>query len=585
MGMGDLLPLRDYQQACIDAVRSDWSEGVRRTAAVLPTGSGKTVVFAHKAKQWRDVNDSRVMILVHRDELIIQTVNKLRAIAPHLSVGIVKGSKREINRDVIVVSVQSLRTEAARNKITHLGLIVVDECHHATAKTYRDILTHYGALPVVGGGTRHGVTEPAIAVGFTATLARGDGVSLGDIWQKVSYRKDILWMIRRGYLLDVYARRVEVDDLSFANVRSRGGDYQEGDLGTALMESLAPETTAASYLEHATYVDEDGEVKLRSGVGFAPTVESAFAFAEAFNALDIKSEVVTGETPAEERRAIFGRCHDGTTTVLWNCGVATEGTDVPVWSCAVIARPTKSGPLYQQMVGRVLRPYPGQGPGQPVEKALVLDVVGVTRAHQLRSLVDLTGKTFREEVKEDESLLDHDEFELALEEETEQRGGGDLAWEYLDGPTRTVEVDLFAASRQQWLQTDAGIWFVSAGKQHFVFLVPSTDEPGMFDVAWCTKYRAGKGRSGDVTEHRNVSLEIAMAWGEDVVSEYPDADLIADKNRSWRKARPTQKTINYARGLGLDFPADIKAHDLSNMIAHCEATRRIDAIAKLMGRI
>jgi superfamily II DNA or RNA helicase len=580
----DLLPLRTYQGECIDAIRLDWKDGIRRPASVLPTGAGKTVVFSHLSKQWRDEHRSRVMILVHRDELIIQTAMKLAAIAPHLSVGIVKGAKREINRDVIVCSVQSLRSETSRNKITQVGLIIVDECHHATAPTYRAILEHYGCF--AADQNQYCPYPPALAVGFTATLARGDDANLGEIWQKVSYRKDILWMIRREYLLDVYAKRVEVDDLSFENVRSRGGDYQEGDLGTALMESLAPERAAEAYLEHATYVDTDGETKLRSGVGFAPTVESAHAFCDAFNDVGIKSEVVSGTTPADERRETFRRCHDGTTTVLWNCGVATEGTDVPVWSCAVIARPTKSGPLYQQMVGRVLRPHPGQGRGQVVEKALVLDVVGVTRRHQLRSLIDLTGKIFREPVEEDESLLDHDEAELALEEELKSTTVGEgLNWDYLDGPTRTVEVDLFASSRQQWTQTDGGIWVIAAGKRHFVFLVPSATEPDTYDVSWCTKYRAGKGKSGGFTEHRNVPLEIAMAWGEDVASEYEDYELVSDKSRSWRKGRPSQKAIDHARRLKLDFPENIKAHDLSNMIAHCEATSRVDGIVRNMGRI
>jgi superfamily II DNA or RNA helicase len=361
----------------------------------------------------------------------------------------------------------------------------------------------------------------ALAAGFTATLARGDGASLGEVWQKVSYRRDILDMIRAGHLLNPRGKRVTVEDLDLDAVARRHGDYADGALGAALTASLAPEATAKAYLEHASD---------RSGVVFAPTVESAYAFAAAFSDAGIRTETVHGAQAIDERRGVFARAHDGATQVVTNCMVATEGTDVPRWSCAVIARPTQSAPLYVQMVGRVLRPFPGQ------TDALVLDVVGVTSKHALRTIADLSGKTFREPPDEDELLTEASDREDA--EELELGGPGVIETEYVDGRTVVHEVDLFASSRQQWLQTDGGAWFVPAGPDHFVFLAPG-ERPATFDVCWTHKER----RKGGWTDHRGVELEYAMAWAEDVASEYAGFEYFADKKASWRRgsASPRQK--------------------------------------------
>lgn len=563
--MSQILPLRDYQRKALDALRADWAEGVRRAAVVLPTGAGKTVVFAHLTAWWRANHRSRVLVLAHRDELVNQAADKLRTIAPHLSVGIVKGPLNEVNRDVIVASVQTLRNENRRHRLHDVGLIIVDECHHATAQSYRVILAHYGCMSdngyaIVNGRDR----ESALAAGFTATLARGDKASLGEVWEKVSYRRDILDMIRAGHLLNPRGKRVEVEDLDLDAVARRHGDYADGALGAALTASLAPEATAKAYLEHASD---------RSGVLFAPTVESAYAFASAFQDAGIKTETVHGAQPTDERRGVFARAHDGTTQVVTNCMVATEGTDVPRWSCAVIARPTQSAPLYVQMVGRVLRPFPGQ------TDALVLDVVGVTSKHALRTIADLSGKKFREPPDEDELLTEAADREGAEELELGEGLGGSVDIEYRDGKTVVTEVDLFAGSRQQWLQTDGGAWFVPAGADHFVFLAPG-ERPATFDVCWTHKSE----RKGGWTDHRGVELEYAMAWAEDVAREYDGFHRYADKKASWRRGDASEKQKDYARGLGIIFAEDVSKPELANLITQAVASRRIDAVVKAMGR-
>ena len=213
----------------------------------------------------------------------------------------------------------------------------------------------------------------ALQLGVTATMARGDGVGLGSTWEEVVFSRSVLWMISKGYLTDVKATRVDVKGLDLSDVKASRGDYQAGDLGRALMDSQADDVIARAYVEHA---------KDRPGVVFTPTVETAHAAAEGLNAAGIRTAVVSGETPTQERRQIFDDFRTGRVQVLANCMVLTEGFDAPWASCAVIARPTQSQPLYVQMVGRVLRPYPGK------TDALVLDVVGASSL-KLRTLIDL----------------------------------------------------------------------------------------------------------------------------------------------------------------------------------------------------
>ena len=279
------------------------------------------------------------------------------------------------------------------------------------------------------------------AAGFTATLSREDHRKLGDVWQSAFARYDILFGIEGGYLSDVRGKQVTVDGLDLATVAKTTTDYQEGALGEALIASGAGEHIAAAYVEHASD---------RPGVLFAPTVDSAHVFADDLNAAGIVTETITGTTPNDERLAIFHRHRTGDTQVLSNCMVLTEGWDSPHTSCAVIARPTQAPGLYVQMVGRVLRPYPGKA------DALVLDVVGVTATHALRSIADLSKS--KVEIRDDESLAEAVARQLA--EEEAERAGKPADAVRAAGALAAVEVDLFHRSTSVWLRTYGGIFFI-----------------------------------------------------------------------------------------------------------------------------
>lgn len=563
--MTEILKLRGYQDHAISAILKAWEEGVRRPAVVLPTGAGKTVIFAHLGKIMHETQGKRSLVLVHTNELVDQAVAKFRDVAPNLTVGVVKAERNEhADADIIVATVQTLRSTARRSQLTNIGVVIVDECHHATAQTYRDILYHFGALADLDDPWPEELPEePALAVGFTATLARNDSSSLGDIWQKVVYRKDIIDMIEMAYLLPIRGKRIRVPDLDFSKVRKTRGDYQADELGEALTDSLAPGLVAQAYCEHA------GD---RSGIVFTPTVESAYVFSDALVQAGISCETVHGALPKEERQLILKRFKSGDLQVVSNCMVLTEGFDEPRASCVVVARPTTSASLYTQMVGRVLRPYPGQ------TEALLLDVVGVTGRHKLASLVDLIGDKTKILGKEEESLADLLLTSEGLEFEEEEGSGGRRPITFQEGDEyEAIDVDLFRRSHAAWLQTSSGVWFLPAGKAN-VFLSPAGGA-GTWNVAVMGHVN---NRYVQEFRYRRISLDAAMSWGEEVVLELGGKVLSTKKSR-WRSDEPQPRQMAKARTLGID-PSFLTKGELSDRISTVLASKDIDPIVARWSR-
>lgn len=533
----EALSPRPYQNECIRACLDAASGGKRRFAVVLPTGSGKTVIFSHLSRHWNDYGfPGRVLILVHRDELVRQTVDKLRQIAPHLNTGIVQAEQDE-HKDahVIVASVQTVRKLYRLDNITEsgrIGLVIVDEAHHAAAESYVTVLNALGCF---------NPDADTVAIGFTATLSRSDMKALGDIWESVEFQRDILDMIPK-YLTDVSGKMVTVDGFSLSQVAMRGGDFQVGSLSDALLSADAPDFIANAYMEHAAD---------RKGIVFTPSVATAEAFTEALCRRGLEARMVWGGMDKEARRDVLRDAHNGDVQVLVNCMVLTEGFDWPAAEVAVIARPTTSSALYVQMVGRILRKYPGK------EKALVLDIVGATQEHRLATLADLTSNRIQI-MQEGESLTE------AVARE--RKAGNPALRDYI---VTYQDVDLFQRSGAVWLQTYEGIWFVST-REDVYFIWPGT-EPDLYHVG--VKPLRGKGGGW---RHRDVDLETAMEWAE---QEATAADpMTARRRASWRIGRkpPSQGQLDYAARLRLDIPENVTKRELSDMIDVRVVSRMLD---------
>lgn len=552
-----VLPLRDYQAATIDALRRDWAAGHRRLAAVLPTGAGKTVIFAHLVRQMADIG-ARVLVLAHRDELIQAAVDKLHSVGPHLRIGVLKGSRREVHgRDVVVASVQSARSDLSLRLLARagIGLVIVDECHHTPASSYMKILRALGCFAEDGGG--------ALLAGFTATLMRSDGVALGEVFEKISHRVDIVDLIRRGYLLNARGKRISIDGLDLRKVARTAGDYRAGALGQAMSAAMAPEAVARSYHEHAPG---------RPGVVFWPTVELAYQGAEAFRSAGISSVAVDGNTDPDVRTGAIEAMRNGNVQVGHNAMLWTEGVDVPEWEVAVIARPTASPVLYTQMVGRVLRPNPRR---PDVDTALVLDVVGVTGKHKIATLADLSGGQIIEEL-DDDDLLSYEDEGLTLDElpaDDEPTDGPEI--ELVDGELVAEDVDLFGASRHRWLQTERGVWFLPAGDE-LLFLAPN-GQPDRWDV--CQVPAEGLGGRWLA---QDVDMAYAMAWAESALDEL-EAGALTRRASSWRSRRVSQGQVRRGQHVGIDVSVFTTQGEAADAISRRIATQRLDHLPLVAG--
>lgn len=553
--MTELLKLRDYQDEAITKTFEAIALGTNRPAVVLPTGAGKTVIFSWMANKWiQDGNRSRVLILVHRDELVKQTVKKLNDVAPGLRVGVVKADRNEHGMvDVIVASVQTLRMPKRHQQIVNVGLVIVDEAHHAAAESYRTVLDYFGCF-----------TGLIPAIGFSATLSRSDKADLSRVWDRVVYQKDILDMIPK-YLCDVRGKLVTVDGLSLADVARNNGDLAAGSLSEALLTADAMSFVVRAFFEHAAE---------RKTIVFTPTVAAMEAFVAAFRAAGVATGSVWGAQDDDDRASNLLDFKTGRIQVLVNVMVLTEGYDEPSASCAIICRPTESEGLYVQMVGRVLRLFPGK------IDALVLDVVGASLNNRLATLADLTEREIKE-IREGETLAT-----AAIREKKE----GNTSFAGLSITMK--DVDLFHRSPSAWLRTKAGVYFISTRCQasmgcrvvpgtgkcgnHLWFLWP--EDGGTFKIGV-----RGTFKSGGRYAREGLDLAAAMAWAEQLATD--EDSSIATRAASWRKKKgpPSDAQRDYALSLGIAFTEKTTKPELSDLMSIHIASTKLDApYVKLM---
>lgn len=442
---------REYQVDAILAILGAWADDVQRPACVLPTGAGKTIIFATLCAMLAR-RGNRPLVLVARDELVLQTVAKLKAADPFLAIGVIQGPENELRGEITVASVQTLSRIKRLHQVdrNRFDRVIADEAHWAAADSWRRVLDYVGAFDK-DSGTK--------VVGFTATMTRTDKRGLGEIWDEVVFELPLRWMIDHGHLVRPRAITVTIDGLDLTAVKIRNGDLADGDLGKAMAQAKAGPLIAAAYSEHGR--TEAGE--LRRGIVFAPTITTAEAFLADFRAAGIPTELVIGTTPRAERQAAYAATTAGTNRVLMSVGVLTTGFDLPACEVVCVARPTASRGLYQQMVGRVLRTSPGK------VDALILDVVGAARMG-LASIVDL-------KLDEPETDGDGPDLDPLLR-------GPRILDEALEAPEQIgfEEIDPFGglrrkllrrAASKRWLTTRGGVPFLPGG-QHTstVFLWP-----------------------------------------------------------------------------------------------------------------
>lgn len=344
------MELRPYQQEAREAIFEQWDSGVLKTLLVLPTGCGKTIVFAKVTEDCVRRGD-RVLILAHRGELLEQAADKIRQ-STGLGCAVEKAEETCMGSwfRVVVGSVQSMMREKRLGQFPedYFQTIIIDEAHHCISDSYQKVLNHFNGAKILG---------------VTATPDRGDMRNLGSYFESLSYEYTLPKAIREGYLSPIKALTIPLK-IDMTGVGVQAGDFKASDISTALdpyLQGIAQEM--------------EKYCKDKKTVVFLPLVKTSQKFRDLLNAHGFRAAEVNGDS--QDRSEVLEAFDRGEYNVLCNSMLLTEGWDCPSVDCVVVLRPTKVRSLYCQMVGRGTRLSPGK------DHLLLLDFLWHTERHEL----------------------------------------------------------------------------------------------------------------------------------------------------------------------------------------------------------
>ena len=535
-----MIELRPYQNEALEAIETAEKTGTNRQLVALPTGTGKTIIFTTVAKK----RNGRTLILAHRDELIQQAVDKLTMVWDGASVGVAKAERNEVDKQVVVGSVQTVSRENRLEQLPQdFDFIVSDEAHHSAAATYQRIYKYLGVMSTEDGAE---LKTDTLHLGVTATPQRTDKIGLLDIFDKITFHRSICDFIP-DYLCDLRCVQV-MTQVSIDGVETWAGDLRTEQLSALLNTANCNELIVEAWKEHAL-----GRLTLC----FTTDVAHARDLCETFQANDIKAEWLCGETPIDERRDILAKFAQGEIEVLTNCAVLTEGYDNPALDCIILARPTKSTLLYTQMIGRGTRTYPGK------EDCLILDVSCISTEHDLVSFPSLFGLPLKDQDGEKTLTEQLEEKEAKLLGSLQGVGIRDKEVELFREKERSH--DAYAMSNLAWVQLQRGGFRLNLGKDGAINIYTDFKIPTMYRVFY--RNRAEKRQ---ITQNP-VELSWAFGLAESEARRVTSGNLIlVDKSASWRQYPASAKQLAKLAEFGV-YRVDLTKGEASDLLGQCFA--------------
>lgn len=382
-----MIQLRPYQEESKRAVFNEWEQGILKTLLVLPTGTGKTIVFAAITNDCVQKGE-RVLILAHRGELLEQAADKIRK-STGLECAVEKAEESCLNSwyRITVGSVQSLMREKRLNQFDkhYFDTIIIDEAHHCISESYQRILDYFSDAKVLG---------------VTATPDRGDMRNLGQVFNSLAYEYTLPKAIKEGYLSPIKALTIPLK-LDLSSVSTQAGDFKASEIGTALdpyLEQIAVEMTK--------YCAD------RKTVVFLPLIKTSQKFRDLLNKHGFRAAEVNGSS--DDRTEVLKDFENKKYNVLCNSMLLTEGWDCPDVDCIVVLRPTKVRSLYCQMVGRGTRLSKGK------THLLLLDFLWHTERHELCHPANLICESPEVSKKMTDNLSENSGCPVDIEQAAEQ---------------------------------------------------------------------------------------------------------------------------------------------------------------------
>ncbi|KAH8930105.1 P-loop containing nucleoside triphosphate hydrolase protein [Atractiella rhizophila] len=391
---GGDVQLRPYQEECVEECLEAIRNGVTRIGVSCPTEEVEQTIFTELLKRYSDALDAtegggkKILIIVNTIQLVNQTYAHVKKTCPNKKVEIEQGSNLSSGEEDITIasSATMARTERLQNfDRENMGYYKAPElnrkqAHHAASASYRRTLAHFDPRIMPKKTTKMGKgiyqeleqltseeeedVNPVPIVGFSATFSRNDGLALSSVFERIVFHKNLVEMVKEGWLSPVRFTLVEAAlDLSNVIVSTTSGDFMPTSLSHVVNTDSVNKLVVRSWMEKAG--------NRRSSLVFGVTIDHVKALTQEFRLAGIDARYLYAETKARDRNKLLNDFRKGVFPVLVNCSILTEGADIPEVDCVVMARPTKSKNLFSQMIGRGLRLSPTSGK----EDCLVLDIV------------------------------------------------------------------------------------------------------------------------------------------------------------------------------------------------------------------
>jgi ATP-dependent helicase IRC3 len=551
------LQLRDYQKDAINAINRAKENGINKQVAVLATGLGKTVIFAHVINERLQKLHKKALIIAHREELLLQAKEKLLQINPELKIGIEQAEQIAVqsNNDVIIASVATIgksnsnRLLAFNPKEYHT--IIIDEAHHASAESYKAILQHFGILK----NSSNNWNIETLLLGMTATPNRNDNQGIDQIFDEVVYQYNILSGIENKWLARIKAVRVNTG-INIDKVKEIIGDFSVNELAQAI------NTPQRNSLIVKTYRDL---AQGKQALVFAANVEHAQALYEVFKQEGLSTGLILGTTEKSDRKELLRKFANKQIHIMINAMVLTEGYDNANIEFIFMARPTKSGILYHQMIGRATRIHPDK------QYAMIVDFVDNTENHKLQTTASLLGLEGTIDFQGEDILL----YKSKLEQLKEKRP-------YYDFNTLDIhnidylleEVDLLQQEEEKRINTPftwhkfGDIFRIGIGENRYFVIEQSLT--GQYQLS---KWNTEIGSRSYIATFENRSDAIKQA---DYLIAQGFGHAASSSQTSWEKDIPTEAQIQLLRNLGVNENTIVMLDkgEASRMITRLKTTKR-----------